>query len=87
MEWAGPRLGVRNFPIRLGMRKTDLPFTFDGENPTERVWSGGIGLNLLPPQVGVMGAIDVALERGTRDAGSLSESFWRATMTFRVGSF
>jgi len=87
VEWAGPRLGVRNFPIRLGMRKTDLPFTFDGENPTERVWSGGIGLNLLPPQVGFMGAIDVALERGTRDAGSLSESFWRATMTFRVGSF
>jgi len=87
VEWAGPRLGVRNFPIRFGIRKSDLPFTFQGENPTEKVLSGGIGLNLMPPQVGLVGAIDLALERGTRDAGSLSESFWRATVTFRVGSF
>ena len=87
LEWAGPSLGIRNFPIRLGMRKSDLPFTFDGENPTENVLSGGIGLNLLPAQAGLIGAIDLAFERGNREAGSLSESFWRATVTFRVGSF
>ncbi len=87
VEWAGPSLGIRNFPIRLGMRKSDLPFTFDGENPTENVWSAGLGLNLLPAQTGMMGAIDLALEKGTRKASSLSESFWRATVTFRVGSF
>ena len=87
VEWAGPSLGVRNFPIRLGMRNSDLPFTFDGENPTEKVLSAGIGLNLLPAQAGLMGAIDLAFEKGTREAGSLSESFWRATVTFRVGSF
>jgi hypothetical protein len=69
------------------MRKSDLPFTFDGESPTESVLSGGIGLNLMPAQVGLVGAIDLAFERGDRKAGSLSESFWRATVTFRVGSF
>ena len=87
LEWAGPRLGVRNFPIRIGIRKSDLPFTFEGEKPKENVLSGGIGLNLMPPQSGLVGAVDLALEKGTRDAGSLSESFWRATVTFRVGSF
>ncbi len=87
MEWAGPSLGVRNFPVRIGIRRSDLPFTFQGESAKENVLSGGIGLNLMPPQVGLVGAIDLALERGTRDAGSVSESFWRATVTFRVGSF
>lgn len=87
VEWAGPTLGVRNFPIRLGMRRSDLPFTFEGERPTEKLWSGGIGLNLMPPQSGLVGTVDLAIEKGDRTAGSLSESFWRATVTFRVGSF
>lgn len=87
VEWTGPGLGTRNFPIRLGMRKSDLPFTFDGEAPSETVLSGGIGLNLMPPQTGLIGVVDLAFEKGTREAGSLSESFWKATVTFRVGSF
>jgi hypothetical protein len=87
LEWAGPTLGPRNFPIRVGMRRSDLPFTFEGETPSEQVFSGGIGLNLMPPQTGLVGVIDLALERGTREAGSLSEKFWRASATFRVGSF
>jgi len=87
VEWAGPQLGPRNFPFRLGMRRSGLPFTFEGENPTESVFSGGIGLDLIPSQVGLMGGIDLAVERGTREAASLSETFWRATVTFRVGSF
>jgi len=87
LEWAGPTLGPRNFPIRIGMKRSDLPFTFDGESPTEQVFSAGIGLNLMPPQTGLVGAIDLAFERGTREVTSLSESFWRASITFRVGSF
>jgi len=87
LEWDGPQLGPRNFPFRLGMKRSGLPFTFEGENPTENVYSGGIGLDLIPSQTGLMGGIDLALERGTREAASLSETFWRATVTFRVGSF
>ena len=87
VEWAGPTWGSRNFPVRFGMRRSDLPFTFDGDNPSERVFSGGIGLNLVPRETGLVGAIDLAVEKGTREGGSLSESFWRMSVTFRVGSF
>jgi len=87
LEWAGPVWGIRNFPIRLGFRRSDLPFTFEGEDPTETAFTGGIGLNLVPAQTGLVGAIDLGVERGKREAGSLSESFWKASITFRVGSF
>lgn len=87
LEWAGPRWGVRNFPFRLGYRQSALPFTFDGEEPKENVLAGGIGMNLIPQELGFVGAIDVGVERGSREAGALSESFWRASLTFRVGSF
>lgn len=87
LEWAGPVVGIRNFPIRLGFRRSDLPFTYEGVTPSENVFSGGIGLNLIPPGVGLVGSIDLAAERGTREAGALSETFWRGTVTFRVGSF
>ncbi|MBT8396392.1 MAG: hypothetical protein KJN92_05470, partial [Gemmatimonadetes bacterium] len=87
VEWAGPQLGARNFPIRLGAKRSAMPFTFEGENPVESVLTGGIGLNLVPSQAGFIGAVDIAFERGSREAGSLSESFWRASLTFRVGSF
>lgn len=87
LEWGGPSLGERNFPFRLGMRRSALPFTFEGEDPKETVFSGGIGLDLIPPQVGLSGGIDLALERGKREAASLSETFWRVTLTFRVGAF
>lgn len=87
LEWAGPTLGLRNFPIRLGVKRADLPFKYDGETPKESVVSGGIGLTLVPPATGLVGAIDLAFERGTREASDLSESFWRVTATFRVGSF
>jgi hypothetical protein len=87
IEWAGPQVGVRNIPLRLGMRRSDLPFTFEGEKPTENVYSGGLGINLIPAQVGLLGSIDLALERGSREAGALSESFWRMSLSVRVGSY
>ncbi len=87
VEWAGPQMGTRNFPLRLGVKRSDLPFTFEGETPTENLISGGVGLNLVPAGVGFVGTVDIAFERGERKGGSLSESFWRASLTFRVGSF
>lgn len=87
LEWAGLVMGIRNFPLRLGMKRSTLPFTFEGENPTENVLTGGIGFNLLPPQAGLIGVVDLGFEKGKREAASLSESFWRVSVTFRVGSF
>jgi hypothetical protein len=87
LEWAGLQMGSRTFPIRIGFKNSDLPFTFEGEAPSETLFSGGIGLNLVPAGAGFVGGVDIALERGRREGGSLSESFWRASLTFRVGSF
>jgi hypothetical protein len=80
-------MASRNFPIRLGVKRSDLPFTFEGDTPSETLLSTGIGLNLVPPDAGWVGAVDIGFERGTREAGTLSETFWRASLTFRVGSF
>ena len=87
LEWAGPTWGIRTFPIRLGYMQTELPFTFQGQSPTEEAFTGGIGLNLVPLTSGYMAVADLGFERGSRDSGSLSESFWRVSVTLRVGSF
>lgn len=73
----------RALPIRLGYRRTDLPFSFVGEESSESVWTAGFGLGLL--DAGVSRArVDVSVESGDRSAGPLSESFWRATFSVRV---
>lgn len=73
----------RPMPVRLGYRRTDLPFAFDGEKPTESVWSAGFGLGLAQGEASRAG-VDVSVEAGDRSAGSLSESFWRATVSLRI---
>lgn len=77
----------RSAPIRLGYRKSDLPFGLEGGRPTETVWAGGLGLNLS--QVGdlVRAGVDVAVERGERKESSITERFWRSTLTVRVAGF
>jgi hypothetical protein len=74
----------RLLPVRLGYKRADLPFRFDGEAPSESAWTAGIGFNMA--QVGSipLARVDFAIEAGSRSAGSLSESFRRATMTVRV---
>jgi hypothetical protein len=65
----------------------ELPFRFRDEDPVEKVFSGGIGLNITQVEQLVLAGVDLAVERGSRDAGTLSESFWRATLTFRVAGW
>jgi len=74
----------RQAPLRLGYRKAELPFRFDGTNPTESAWTGGLGINLAQFGNVPLARIDFAVETGSRSAGSIAESFWRATMTVRV---
>ncbi len=87
MEWRGLTRGFRTFPLRVGYRRAQLPFLFDGETPVERLAAAGIGLELFRYEDTVLGGLDLALERGDRRAGSLSEQFWRGTMTIRVSGF
>lgn len=84
IEWDGPTLLGRNFPLRAGYRRRDLPFRFERSAPTESAFAAGLGLNLLQAEDLPLARIDVAVEFGDRDGGSVSESFTRATFTLRV---
>lgn len=84
LEWAGPQLLGRTFPLRLGARHSDHPFRFEGAEPTEDVLSFGLGMNLLGNPEQPVAAFDLSWEIGSREAGSFSESFSRATFTVRV---
>lgn len=85
VEWRGPGLLGRRFPLRVGYRRSELPFRFDGEVPVESVFTAGIGLNLLELEELPLAAVDVAFEAGSREAGAFDESFRRATVSVRVG--
>ena len=87
LQWEASGFGERTLPIRLGMRRADLPFKFGENNPTETVFSGGFGLNLTQADDFVLAGIDFSVERGSRTAGVLEETFWRGTATFRVSGW
>lgn len=84
-EYQGFRALNRAFPLRLGYRRADLPFSFAGGDPSEWALSGGVGITLAQVEdERPVARLDVALERGEREGGSISESFWRATFTLRA---
>jgi hypothetical protein len=87
LEWQGSWIGSRTLPLRLGFRRSDLPFKLDGEDPTETVFSGGLGLNLTQADQFVLAGIDFGLEKGNRETANFSEDFWRGTITFRVSGW
>ncbi len=87
LEWTGTELRSRRMPFRVGARRSGLPFRFAGEDPTEMLVAGGIGINLTRPQDLLAGGVDLAVERGQREAGALSETFWRGTVTLRIASW
>lgn len=87
LELEASGLGGRTIPLRLGMRRSDLPFMFRGEKPKDRVFSGGLGMNLTQADQFVLAGVDLAVERGTREAGIFKEEFWKGTITFRVSGW
>ncbi len=79
--------GERETPIRLGYRRSELPFTFEGAGPVETAFTAGLGIVLARRQDVTLAAMDMALERGSREAATLSESFSRFSLTLRVSGF
>jgi len=84
LEWGGPSLLGRTWPLRVGYRRSDLPFGPAGTDPTESTVSFGFGFNLAQLEEFPLAALDVGFEQGSRTAGPLDESFWRATVSLRV---
>lgn len=87
LEWDAARVWGREVPIRLGTRRTGLPFGW-GLPAASTGWAdetavtGGLGILLAGGAV----RADLATERGWRggsDAG-IEESFWRTTFSVTV---
>lgn len=86
LEWDGASLAGRPFPLRLGGRYTQLPFSTgafgeDSGTVDERALTGGFGIRLA----GGAALLDAGVERGWRDGQTgLSEDYWRAIVSLRV---
>lgn len=87
VEFSRARLWGRDAPLRFGYRRSTLPFSFDADEVTERIYSGGFGLALNRTNDITLASVDLALERGRRWAGGIAENFWRATLSFQAAGF
>lgn len=87
LELSRARLWGKDAPLRFGFRRTGLPFSFDGDRVNERVFSAGFGLALNTTNSIVLAGVDLAIERGRRTGGGLTENFWRATLSLLASGF
>jgi len=78
----------KSAPIRLGYRKSDLPFRMSGQGQgTESTLSGGVGMKFRESGDFTLAGLDLTLERGTRKDDYLTEHFWRGTLSLHVAGF
>lgn len=87
LEWTSLSVAGRAFPLRFGWRRAELPFRLDGQAPVESTLVGGFGLWLASAGDIPLAQIDLGVEHGTRSAGSISEDFWRSTVSLRLAGF
>lgn len=87
LEFSEARILGRVMPLRVGYHRADLPFRFAAEDATESAFTAGLGLNMVQSGDIPLARVDLAVERGERDAGAVAESFWRASLTLRVAGF
>ncbi len=76
---SGPRDGGK-FPLRLGVRYAQLPFSPSNAQPSEWNFSVGTGA----PFAANRAVIDVALERFQRDGAGVRERGWYLTLGFTI---
>ncbi len=75
-------------PLRLGYRRSDLPFRMTGQGTgTESTFSGGLGMRFRESGDFTLAGLDLTLERGTRKDDFLTENFWRGTLSLSVAGF
>jgi hypothetical protein len=87
LELANVQLFNRSAPLRVGFRRTELPFSLDGEDANEQVYTAGLGFALNETNEIVLASLDLGLERGRRLGGTYREDFWRATLSLRLLGF
>lgn len=83
-ELTGTRLLGANIPLRLGFRRSDLPFHVPGTSQlSETAVTLGFGVRVSDEQA----RVDVALEFGSRgdlESSGVEESFRRLSLTFAL---
>ena len=84
LEWTAGSFWAGEFPLRLGFRRSDLPFALDADGALETIWSAGFGVIMAQSQGFPLATLDLAGELGNRDSGALEESFRRLSLTFRI---
>lgn len=84
VESTGVTFAGRTLPLRLGFRRSELPYQANGVDAVEQAVTAGLGLRLAELDEVILAGLDVALERGSRSAGIIDESFWRMTLSLRV---
>lgn len=87
IEWRAIQQESRSVPFRVGYRSGAPPFRFDAQDPSESVWTAGIGLNLVELDGLPLGWVDLAVERGSRTSLPLDENFWRGTISIGISQF
>ena len=87
LELSRARLLGLTAPLRFGYRKSSLPFSFGSSGATETAFAGGFGFILNETNGITLAGADFALERGERSDSSLTERFWRATLSLRVSGY
>lgn len=84
LEWSGKSFWAGAFPLRIGYRKTELPFLFADSPAVETSLSAGLRVVMAQVQGIPVTTLDLSWESGRRSAGPLDESFRRMSVTFRV---
>jgi hypothetical protein len=96
LEWEQLRTSTRVFPLRVGVRYSQLPFKPSGLASSEPVAAKeivgalGLGLRLASDDFGPLAVADVSVERGQRKgwdgaiSGGLTESFWRISASINL---
>jgi hypothetical protein len=84
LEWTIGSFWAGDFPIRLGYRRSELPFTIGPDGALETTWSAGFAVTLAETQGIPLAMLDLTGELGDRDSGPLKESFRRISLSFRI---
>ena len=81
VEASGPRILQRIVTVRAGARFRTLPFGFNGQKVSEKTFAAGFGAPLTRDRA----ALDVAIQRASRSAGSdISERGFILSIGLRV---
>ena len=80
IEFGGTDVGASGFPLRVGVRYAQLPFSPSDDQPEEWVVSAGTAIQFASNRA----LLETTLERVFRDGGGASERVWQVSVGLRL---